>query len=338
MRGGPALSYLAFADDVILFAEASEEQILLIKNTLNLFCRCSGQKISDSKSRIFFSNNVSGNTRNLFTQASGFQVTNNLGKYLGVPILHEKVNRRSFQFILDKVDQRLSNWKAKTLSFAGRLTLTKSVVQALPTYVMQSVELPKYLCAEIDKKCRKFLWGDMEGDRHMHTVSWSKVCSPKSWGGLGLRAAHKINQASMVKVGWQLATKKEDLWVKVIRAKYKCGSDLLPRIGKDKPGSNLWKGICHTWDHVEKNLVWRLGDGATINVWRDNWLPSVGPLSSFVHHSPSMVEAALRVKDLVNFQGEWVVGRISSFVPDAVIQIILKLSPPSQVNGSDRIA
>lgn len=64
-------------------------------------------------------------------------MTNDLEKYLGVPILHEKVNRRSFQFILDKVDQRLSNWKVKTLSFAGRLTLTKSVVQAYPSQMPQ---------------------------------------------------------------------------------------------------------------------------------------------------------------------------------------------------------
>lgn len=122
---------------------------------------------------------MSGHTRNQIIQASGFQVTNDLGKYLGVPILHEKVNIRSFQFILDKVDQRLSNWKVKTLSFAGRLTLTKSVGQALPSYVMQSAALPKYVCEEIDRKCRKFLWGDMDGERHMHTVSWSKVCRPK---------------------------------------------------------------------------------------------------------------------------------------------------------------
>lgn len=43
-RGGPSLSYLALADDVILFAEASEDQVLLIKNTFDLFCSCSGQK------------------------------------------------------------------------------------------------------------------------------------------------------------------------------------------------------------------------------------------------------------------------------------------------------
>lgn len=72
VRGGPALSYLAFADDVLLFAEASEEQVLLITKTLDLFCRCLGQKISESKSRIYFSNNVSGHIKNQIMQVSGF--------------------------------------------------------------------------------------------------------------------------------------------------------------------------------------------------------------------------------------------------------------------------
>lgn len=138
-RGGPMISYLAFADDVLLFAEASVEQITLMKNILDLFCRSLGQKVSEEKSRIFFSPNVPDILRQEICSASGFQVTSDIGKYLGVPILHNRVNRHSFQFILDKVDQRLSNWKVMTLSLAGRLTLTKSVLQSLPTYVICKV-------------------------------------------------------------------------------------------------------------------------------------------------------------------------------------------------------
>lgn len=170
-RGGPLISHLAFADDVLLFAKVSEGQILLIKHVLDLFCRCSGQKISEAKTQIFFSSNVNGKLKRNIYEVAGFQATDDLGKYLGVPILHRKVNRRTFRFILDKIDQRLSTWKAKTLSFAGRVTLTKSVLQALPSYVMQSAYIPRHICDEIDNKCRRFVWGEADGERRWHTVN-----------------------------------------------------------------------------------------------------------------------------------------------------------------------
>lgn len=151
------------------------------------------QRVSEAKSRIFFSKNVDGASKNNLSRVSGFQITYDIGKYLGVPILHDHVSRRSFHFILEKVNKRLSNWKTKTLSFAGRLTLTKSVVQALPTYVMQFALIPRHLCDEIDKRCRSFFWGDIVEDRYLHTVSWSKICMPKEWGRLGLRSDRNIN-------------------------------------------------------------------------------------------------------------------------------------------------
>lgn len=39
-----------------------------------------------------------------------------------------------------------------------------------------------------------------------------------------------------MKVGWNLMAKKDDLWVKIIRAKYKCGDDLIPKINGEELG------------------------------------------------------------------------------------------------------
>ncbi|XP_020234937.1 uncharacterized protein LOC109814835 [Cajanus cajan] len=43
-RRAPKLSHLAFADNLLLFAEASEEQVDVIIQVLELFCKSSGQK------------------------------------------------------------------------------------------------------------------------------------------------------------------------------------------------------------------------------------------------------------------------------------------------------
>lgn len=82
-----------FANDLFLFAEASLDQVLRIKAALKLFCDASGQKVSDSKTLLYFSRNVDGGLRRRIQDASAFIVTSNIGRYLGVPMLHGRVTR-----------------------------------------------------------------------------------------------------------------------------------------------------------------------------------------------------------------------------------------------------
>lgn len=53
-RGGPKLSHICFADDLILFAEASVAQVRVIRRVLDRFCIASGQKVNLEKSKILF--------------------------------------------------------------------------------------------------------------------------------------------------------------------------------------------------------------------------------------------------------------------------------------------
>lgn len=70
------------------------------------------------------------------------QVTEDLGIYLGIPLLHTRTTKKSFQFIIDKVRNKLTGWDACKLSLVGRITLAQSVMSAIPIYFMQSVFLP----------------------------------------------------------------------------------------------------------------------------------------------------------------------------------------------------
>lgn len=72
-RGGPRLSHLAFADDLLLFAEASLEQVQVMQTILDLFCSSSGQKVSKEKSRMYFSKNVGWHTKQNLSDAMGIQ-------------------------------------------------------------------------------------------------------------------------------------------------------------------------------------------------------------------------------------------------------------------------
>ena len=87
-QGGPSLSHLFFADDLMLFAKADCKNCIAIKEVLESFCDLSGQKISRDKSRVFFSPNLDSDSREEMCGILGFQSTQSLGKYLGFPIKH----------------------------------------------------------------------------------------------------------------------------------------------------------------------------------------------------------------------------------------------------------
>nr|KYP48048.1 LINE-1 reverse transcriptase isogeny [Cajanus cajan] len=198
-RDGRPLSHLAFADDLVLFAEASINQVEIIKTCLDLFCASSGQKVSLEKTRIYFSKNVNHSIREEISSTFGYQCIDNLGKYLGIPAHHSRVCHRDYQGLIEHVSRR--GWKTSALLFMGRLTLCKSVLSTIPSYTMQSVYLPRSTCDEIDRICRDFLWGGSRNNRRFHAIGWNKVCMAKEPGGLGLRSIRNVNTSFMIKNG-----------------------------------------------------------------------------------------------------------------------------------------
>lgn len=156
-RNGHTFTYLFFADDLILFAKATTKNCLTIKRALDTFCNISSQKINYLKSRIFFSPKI--DPRNIKRVENELQIsfTRNFGKYLDVPILLDRRNMRSYDFIINKLRDRLASWKANSLSMVNRLTLINSVTTAISTHIMQCTLPPTKICKEIDKLNCNFL-------------------------------------------------------------------------------------------------------------------------------------------------------------------------------------
>nr|KYP31322.1 Putative ribonuclease H protein At1g65750 family [Cajanus cajan] len=143
---------------------------------------------------------------------------------------------------------------------------------------MQIVQLPCLLCDEADRICHNFLWGDNVDHRRYHAIGWHKLCLPKEHGGLGLRRMRDLNTSFMMKNCWSLITEPHKLWVKVVRAMYKCLNDTIPKVGRRPNMSNLWQGICDSWNLVIPQVRWRVGNGRRVNFWFDNWLSGNSPL------------------------------------------------------------
>ncbi|KAH9770764.1 putative ribonuclease H protein [Citrus sinensis] len=145
-------------DDLLLFLDASYGQVNVLNDVVENFCRSSGARVSNQKTQVFFSKNVPVTLASGIGKALCFSITNNLGRYLGMPLLHDRVSKKTYQSIIDKIDQRLSGWAAKHLSVARRVTLAQSVLQAIPIYAMQTTYLPSSVRVKIDQLCRRFIW------------------------------------------------------------------------------------------------------------------------------------------------------------------------------------
>ncbi|KAL4391935.1 hypothetical protein AHAS_Ahas03G0294800 [Arachis hypogaea] len=168
---------------------------------------------------------------------------------------------------------RLSTWKARNLSLAGRVTLTQSTLASIPTYIMQTMRISLRVCDKIDSICRSFVWGGNNSGKKIHLLSWKKLCSLKKSGGLGFRSARMMNDANLMKLAWKLIHNRDSLWVQVLCSKYRCGDNTIPLMKPLQRMSNAWKGISHIWKQFERNLIWRIGSGQTVDFWKHHWIP-----------------------------------------------------------------
>lgn len=107
-RGASPISHLCFADDLLLFGEASTHQATVMKSILNAFCQEFGQRVNFEKSKTWFSPNTPYGMIVAIMAQSDISPTTNLGKYLRVPLIHERMGSQHFRYLVDRVGSKLN--------------------------------------------------------------------------------------------------------------------------------------------------------------------------------------------------------------------------------------
>ncbi|KAJ4816106.1 RNA-directed DNA polymerase (reverse transcriptase)-related family protein [Rhynchospora pubera] len=211
---------LQYADDTIILLESYPRNLAIVKEILSNFSNLTGLHINNDKC-LFLPVAVPdaalpGVARILNCAPKDFPVT-----YLGLPLSIRRLKKIHFRPLIDAFQRKLDGWKSTFLSPAGRLTLVKSVLSALPLHYMQVIHLPAWLINLLDGIRRSFFWKGKDKCLEGHClVNWSKCCIPKRSGGLGILNLTLQNQALLIRWLWKLNAEPNSTWSTTILSLY----------------------------------------------------------------------------------------------------------------------
>ncbi|XP_012435546.1 uncharacterized protein LOC105762197 [Gossypium raimondii] len=222
-----SVNHLFFADDCILFGDASNEGAEVVRTVIHEYEVASGQRVNFDKSPIYFGANVAPSVRGEIVNLLGVRLASNLEKYLGFPMMVGRRKKWAFANFVDRFKKRIEGWSLRYLSMGGNEVFIKSVLQAISIYAMQCFLLPKTLCRSLESIMNRFWWTNNKTLKGIHWSNWDALCKPKCLGGLGFKNLYLFNKALLVKQVWRILSQPQCLLAKVLKARYFPFSDVL---------------------------------------------------------------------------------------------------------------
>jgi hypothetical protein len=298
----PAPSHSQFVDDTLLMNSPTAREANKLNSILSDFTEASGMTLNLDKSKLFFFNTPVAVQLHI-SKLLGIPRSSLPSNYLGIPLTGAPAKSISWDNLLLSISNRLANWTFRPLNIAARLVLLKSVLQTLPTYLFTALAAPKQIIRAVRNLQRNFLWQGLQPNKKWALVSWDKVCTPKSMGGLGLQDPGKLNQIMGAKIWWRWMKTPDALWAQIWKNKYapSMQTDQLIRHNVRIQGSNIWNTAWQNKDLIQKHAFWEIRNGDSARFWQDSWqqlkplkeLAELTPLQQALNQDPS-----LKVKDL----------------------------------------
>ncbi|KAJ0558706.1 putative RNA-directed DNA polymerase [Helianthus annuus] len=272
VAAGSSINHLCFADDVLFLGEWSVENVKNLSRFLRWFYLISGLKVNIDKYKLF---GVGVEDNEVISMANTLHC--DIGRmpfwYLGLPIGANMKRVNNWQPIIEIFSKKLSAWKARHLSFAGRLTLAKFVLGSVPSYFFSLFKGPKAVLKTLEGIRRAFIWGNHGSGKKVRWVPWEKVTKPKDMGGLGIGGLKEINVAMGIKWWWRYIDNNSQLWAQVIKSIHSSSrsNNLIPL---KKTVTGLWKDIGDMENElysigiqIKQRIKGVVGDGKSIRFW-----------------------------------------------------------------------
>ncbi|XP_058782945.1 uncharacterized protein LOC131657578 [Vicia villosa] len=301
-------SHILYADDILICCKGKSSNITALQHLFHNYSVASGQYVNTAKSFIYCGA-MDNNRATHLSSLTGFSKGSLPFRYLGVPIFKGRVKRAHFQDLADSMISKMAAWKGSLLSYAGRITL------------------PVSLLKDIEQASRNFIWSGSTTSKKLVTVAWNKVCQPKSHGGLGLRSLITLNNASNLKLGWDLINSEEN-WACLLRAR------VLRNFGyiRHHIFSTVWSSIKPEIQCLYSNTAWSIGNGSRIKFWTDAWCgPPLIEKTQLHVLVLNGIDPHIRICDLLN-NGSWNIPilwyNLFPFIPQHISHVLPHVSLP----------
>ena len=190
-------------------------------------------------------------------------------QYLGAPSIIGTPKKHHFNPLLDRFLSKLSGWKSRLLSFAGRRILVRHVLSSLATHIALIFPIPKSVSSTMESFMRNFLWSAGPSKQKRNQIGWEVLCLPIKEGGLGIRRINEQNEASFIKLAWLVAS-SNSLWANWMANRYLRNSAVWSP-SSSKTGSCIWHKIRNSGHHIHLGCKWIIGDGKSAEPWYDSW-------------------------------------------------------------------
>lgn len=105
----------------------------------------------------------------------------------------------------------------------------------------------------------------------------------------------------LAKQVWQLIHYTNSLFYRVFKAKYFLDGSIFE--AKEKSGSYAWKSVLRARIVISIGAKWRVGDGLSIQVFTNSWLPGEG--SDRIVSLPKFLHNDTTVSQLIDLDTKW---------------------------------
>ncbi|CAN1194207.1 Uncharacterized mitochondrial protein AtMg00310 [Linum perenne] len=124
----------------------------------------------------------------------------------------------------------------------------------------------------MDSMIRNFFWAGAMDKKSIHWSRAETLCNSKQGGCFGFWNFSDLNLALLAKQGWRILDNPDTLWVRLLKSLYFHNRNFLTA-KQGARSSWIWSSIFKVWDTVALRALKRVGDGSSIDLNYDPWVP-----------------------------------------------------------------